>query len=112
MAIAAGERLSEQVRRGITSRINSRIWNVFDADPADLSRISGIGESAAALIKLQSELARKYWLKDREAQSALSSVRAAVDYAGLLFRGKTKEEFYIVCLDSRFRIRHLSLIHI
>ena len=84
--------------------------NVFDADPADLSRISGIGESAAALIKLQSELARKYWLKDREAQSALSSVRAAVDYAGLLFRGKTKEEFYIVCLDSRFRIRHTELL--
>lgn len=80
--------------------------NVFDADPADLAQTAGIGESAAVLIKLQSELARKYWLKDMEEQAALSSVQAAIDYAGLLFRGKMKEELYIVCLDPRFRVRH------
>ncbi|WP_330598660.1 RadC family protein [Christensenella tenuis] len=80
--------------------------NVFDADTADLARIKGIGENAAVLIKLQSELARKYWLADLAEQTTLSSIQSAIDYVSLLFRGKTREEFYVVCLDPHFRIRH------
>lgn len=80
--------------------------NIFDADPSDLARINGIGESAAVLIKLQSELARKYWLSDLESNTKISSIASAIEYVSLLFRGKTKEEFYIVCLDAHFRVKH------
>lgn len=71
-----------------------------------MARIKGIGESAAVLIKLQSELARKYWLADLVEQTSLSSIQSAIDYVTLLFRGKSSEEFYVVCLDPHFRIRH------
>ena len=64
--------------------------NIFDADPSDLARIKGIGESAAVLIKLQSELARKYWLSDLESNAKISSIASAIEYVSLLFRGKTK----------------------
>ena len=58
------------------------------------------------LIKLQSELARKYWLSDIEEHTMLSSIQSAIEYASLLLRGKTKEELYVVCLDPHFRVRH------
>lgn len=80
--------------------------NVFDADPADLARVKGIGESAAVLLKLQSELARKYWMADLENSTKISSIASAVEYAGLLFRGKTQEEFHVICLDAHFRVKH------
>ena len=80
--------------------------NIFDADAADIARIKGIGENAAVLIKLQSELARKYWLSDIEEHTMLSSIQSAIEYASLLLRGKTKEELYVVCLDPHFRVRH------
>ncbi len=89
----------------LLSRFGS-LKNVFDADPADLARIKGVGENTAMLIKLQSELARKYWIADLEAGTNLSSIASAIEYAEHLFRGKTKEEFYVICLDAHFRVKH------
>ncbi|MEG2360715.1 MAG: DNA repair protein RadC, partial [Christensenella sp.] len=80
--------------------------NIFNADPADIARTKGVGDNAAVLLKLQSELARKYWMSDIRAHTTISSIASAIDYLTLLFRGKTKEEFYIVCLDAHFRVKH------
>lgn len=80
--------------------------NIFDADASDIARIKGIGDNAAVLLKLQSELARKYWLTDLENNTRISSIASAIEYVSLLFRGKAHEEFYIVCLDAHFRVRH------
>ncbi len=79
---------------------------VFNADPADLARVEGIGENAATLIKLQPELARKYWLDDIAGGTQISSIESAIEYVRHLLRGKNQEELYLLCLDAHFRIRH------
>lgn len=80
--------------------------HVFDANAADLALVEGIGESAAALIKLQSELSRKYWLNDLAEGTKITSIESAIEYVKHLFRGKLQEEFYVICLDAHFRVRH------
>lgn len=77
---------------------------VMEADLADLTKIGGIGENAAALIKLVTALNRRYMLSRRQNGAAVNSSKDAGEYLLPLFAYETDEVVYALCLDSKSEV--------
>lgn len=86
------------------------IKRLFSADIADIMNIPGIGEQAATLLKLVPEISTKYWLNDTAEEISLTSIASAAHYVKTLLFGKPLEHFYILCLDSAYRIKSAELL--
>ncbi|WP_010250360.1 RadC family protein [Acetivibrio cellulolyticus] len=84
---------------------------VFEADPKDLSQISGVGESTAFLLSLIPQLSRRYFNDKWGEKPELNSSTKAGQYAVSLFAGRTYEAFYIICLDSQNKVNYSELVH-
>lgn len=85
---------------------------VMEANVDDLLGTKGVGEHAALLISLVVELNRRYLKCLRnpsEKRTVLKSVDDYCDYARDLFRYRTTEEVYMVCMngDRRVQSEHL-----
>ena len=84
--------------------------NLFEADVADITKVSGAGESVAVLIKLLPEIAAKYWFTEGQETTKISSIESAAAYFKSLLYGKPLEHFYIACLDASFRVKSSTLL--
>lgn len=83
---------------------------VFDAPVGELTKVEGIGESAALLIKLFPAVAAKY-KADRDANfKIIDSSDAAGAFLTPKFFGKTDELVYLICLDSKRKILYDGII--
>jgi len=84
---------------------------VFEADPDDIQKTTGIGRNSALLLSLIPSLSRRYF-KDRWGKKPLlSNSRDAGEYAVSLMAGRTYEVFYLICLDTRNRVIYPALVH-
>ena len=75
---------------------------VFDADFSKLTEVNGIKEHSAILIKLISELARKYYddmfmQNQKKSKNTLKDIKA---YVARLFAGEKREKLMLICLDD------------
>lgn len=84
---------------------------VFEADPKDLCKVSGIGENTAFLLSLVPQLARRYSKDKWGDKPEISSSTKAGQYAVSLFAGRTYEAFFIICLDAQNRVNFSDLVH-
>ncbi|MBF0152513.1 MAG: DNA repair protein RadC [Magnetococcales bacterium] len=84
---------------------------VLEADLQDLATIPGIGEKAAAFLAMIPQITR-YYLRDRACreQSPLNTPETTQKYLVPLMAGRPEEVFYLLCLDSRFRLIYPALI--
>lgn len=73
---------------------------VFNASFEELCRVEGIGENAAALIKLIPELSREYIADCGSAGTVITGADDACNYAGKQFIGATAEKLIMLCLNS------------
>jgi DNA repair protein RadC len=101
------------IPRGDTNLIGHRLIKhfgrlsaVFDARISDLQQVPGMGEQAAVLIHALPALMRRYHI-DRIVRDApiLNSAEAVSRYLKPLMAGRTREVFYVLCLDSRLRVK-------
>lgn len=101
------------IPRGDTNEIAHRLLKhfgrlsaVFDARISDLQQVQGVGEQAALLINTLPALMRRYH-HDRIVRDApvLNSAQAVSDYLMPLMAGRTREVFYVLCLDSQLRVK-------
>lgn len=101
------------IPRGDTNKIAHRLMKhfgrlsaVFDARVSDLQQVPGIGQQAAVLIHSLPAMMRRYHC-DRIMRDApiLNSAQAVSDYLRPLMAGRTREVFYVLCLDSRLRVK-------
>ena len=77
---------------------------VFDAPYNELMKVPGVGENTAVLIKLITQLSRKYQVS---ANSGISIVNTIEDAAILLrsrFVGKKDEELWMLCIDGKGKV--------
>lgn len=79
---------------------------VLEADREELERVPGIGENAAALIRLVTELNRRYMVSARSEGAAIPGSAEAGAYLLPLFAYQTDEIVYVLCLDGRSRVTH------
>jgi len=101
------------IPRGNTNEIGHRLIKhfgrlsaVFDARICDLKQVPGVGEQAAVLIHVLPALMRRYH-SDRILRDApiLNSAAAVSQYLKPLMSGRSREVFYVLCLDSRLRVK-------
>ncbi len=110
--------LSYAVPRGDTNEIAHRLLTgfgslaaVFEADPADLAVVEGMGPRTAAFLSFVPQLARRY-LKNRleTDKPCLKTSEEAMAYAVPLMAGRADEVFYVVSLDAACRVLHAELL--
>lgn len=77
---------------------------VLSAPVEDLKKVEGIGESAAVLISMVAQLARKASLADAERETVITSSQRAGQYLLALFAGKQRENVYQLCLDRKGKL--------
>ena len=77
---------------------------VLEAEPAELTKIAGIGESAALLLHLVPQLGRKYMV-DRTAESrVLPTLESCAQYLVPRFFGRKTETVFLLCLDAKCKV--------
>lgn len=78
---------------------------VFDALPPSLTRVDGVGEHTAVLLKLIPKLAGRYSTIRSAPGDILASSRAARDYLLPYFQtGPRNEMVYLVCMDAKYKV--------
>lgn len=86
---------------------------VMEAGVEDLLGTPGVGENAALLISLVVEMNRRYLKCLRnpsEERRVLRDVSDYCDYARDLFRYRTTEEIYMVCMNGDHRVQGEHLL--
>jgi len=79
---------------------------VLEASPQDLSEVKGVGEVSATLIRLVTELGRRYQLDKVKTERILDTTERVGQYVLPLFHGLTDEAVYLVCLDGSLKATH------
>ncbi|MCL2588569.1 MAG: DNA repair protein RadC [Oscillospiraceae bacterium] len=79
---------------------------VFEASPEDLLEVKGIGEVSMCLIRLITELGRRYQIDRAHTERVLSTTEQVGQYVLPLFHGLTDESVYLVCMDGQHRAFH------
>ena len=83
----------------------SSLAGVFDALPPSLTRVDGVGEHTAVLLKLIPKLAGRYSTIRSSPGDILASSRAARDYLLPYFQtGPRNEMVYLVCMDAKYKV--------
>ncbi len=77
---------------------------VFEATPEALMTVPGIGESAAALIRLIPAAARRYRMAKEERGVILATSEEAGRYLIPRFMNCREETVYLVCLDAKLKV--------
>jgi len=77
---------------------------VLSAPVEDLQKVSGIGESAAILLKLAAQLYRRARLSETAQETVLSSSERVGAYLLERFAGEQKELVYQLCLDRKGKL--------
>ena len=77
---------------------------VLAAPMEDLQKTPGIGESAAILLKLASQLSQKARLSEAERETVLNSSERAGAYLLERFAGVSHEVVYMLCLDRKGKL--------
>lgn len=86
------------------------IANVFEADVSELAKLPGLSENSATLLAMVPHLARIYEKSKCDRDTCLSDTDAIGRYAVSLLKGKTNEEFALICLDANRRVHWSGII--
>ena len=84
---------------------------VLEASPAELMRVAGVGQNAAALLSLMPQLMGYYQHSAMGAKPSITNLSGAKRYAGALFFGVHEECVYMICLDQSGRVLSPALLH-
>lgn len=77
---------------------------VLDAPAEELTRIEGVGENAALLLKLIPQLARQYQISRSAGDCILDTTTKAGNYLVPYFFGQRDELVYLLCLDAKCKV--------
>lgn len=84
------------------------IDKVFEAPYSELIKVEGIGSHAAILIKTILEFASSYG--QSKCSSSIGSSATAKEFCLNLFKGKSVEEFYVICLATNNKVLDCKMI--
>jgi len=102
-----GESVMVTAQRLLSSFGN--VKNISEASLEELSAVKGIGPAKASQLNAAFELARRKDLHDGE-QIAVRSHQDVIKLVKQQLKGKKKEQFLILCLDTRNNLIKISTI--
>ena len=80
------------------------VSQVLDASVVELTKVAGIGENAALLLKLVTEAGRYYLVNRGQQTTALTSLNACANYLVPRFFGRQVETVFLLCLDAKCKV--------
>ncbi len=81
---------------------------IADSSVEELSQVNGIGPAKAAQLKAAFDLSRRLAEGPRESRPQVKSPEDVVSVAGGALKGKKKEHFLVLLLDTRNRLIRMS----
>ena len=88
------------------------LQNIASASIEELSKIKGIGPAKACQIKAALELAKRVDDPDYKKSAPVKSPEEAVESIRSTLKGKKKEHFYLLCLDTRNRVTNVDQVSV
>ena len=79
---------------------------VMQAPDKELRSVEGVGENAAALLRLFLPVARMCAMQSMGDKPCLDSVRTVKQYCRNLIGGEREEKLYLLCLDPRLHLKN------
>ena len=98
------------IAHALLARFGS-LSGVLDASQAELVKIDGVGESAAALIKLVPQLERRCLISRSENIQILNSTAKCGRYLVPFFHAESEELVYLLCLDAKCKLIDCVQVH-
>lgn len=86
--------------------------NIASATVEEMSRVRGIGTAKAIQIKAALELASRRGKPEYGTGGPVQSPLEVVESVQGKLKGKKKEHFYLLCLDTRNRVRNISQVSV
>ncbi len=83
---------------------------IADGSVEELSQVNGIGPAKAAQLKAAFELSRRLAEAPRQARPQVQSPEDVVSVVGGALKGKKKEHFLVMLLDTRNRLIRVSTV--
>ena len=77
---------------------------VLEADVEELKKVPGIGDHAATLLALVTQLARYYQVDCAQRVEVLTTLDACGAYLVPRFFGRTQETVFLLCLDAKCKV--------
>lgn len=77
---------------------------VLEADVEELKKVPGIGDHAATLLALVTQLARYYQVDCAQRMEILTTLDACGAYLVPRFFGRTNETVFLLCLDAKCKV--------
>ena len=77
---------------------------VLEADVEELKKVPGIGDHAATLLALVTQLARFYQVDCAQRVEILTTLDACGAYLVPRFFGRTQETVFLLCLDAKCKV--------
>jgi len=77
---------------------------VFDAPPAELMKVEGVGKNTASLIKLLPHLFRRYAISHASFENIITDTESAGRYILPRFYGLTEERICVLCMDAKGKV--------
>ena len=87
-----------------------RLSNVLEADESELLQVKGLGANAALLLTMMPQLMRYYQMNALGERPVIVNLSDAEAYCAPLFLGAHEEHIYLICLDQKGHVLHLSLL--
>ncbi|MCL2050005.1 MAG: DNA repair protein RadC [Defluviitaleaceae bacterium] len=106
---AYAQRNTNDIAHKMISKFGS-LHNLFEADVNTLMNNLGCSENVAVLISLAPKIAKRYFKARWDAGTVFKNERVAGEYCIAHFLGKTKEEFYVLCLDKKCKLINCVLL--
>lgn len=103
LALAIPRRDTKGLAKDLLTEFGS-LASLLAADPKELQRVPGLGESAAAAIKFVEAVMLRSQRRRLEGRPVLSSWQALTDYLHASMAHRTSEEFRVIFLDTKNQI--------
>lgn len=84
---------------------------VFSASEAELQKVAGVGPSAARLLQLVPQVARRYMMSRGTQTQVLNTTSKCGRYLLPFFHGEQEEVVYLLCLDAKCKVLDCVLLH-
>lgn len=83
---------------------------VFEAPVTEISRVEGVGESAALLLSLVPQSARRHLIDRAKFEQVLDTTEKCGRYLLPFFHGERDEVVYLLCLDAKCKVLDCRLL--
>ncbi len=86
------------------------LYNLLESTPLEIMKKCNVSKNVAVLVSLIPHISRTYLKRKWEHKDKFNNTKELSDYVKSLFIGRNYECFYILCLDSKYKLINSVLV--